>query len=288
MSVELAIIGAGRTGRALGRLARAAGYAIGPIVCRTRAHAEEAVRFIGGGRAGTAPEGSELTLLAVPDGEIVAAAREARLPKGAVLAHTCAAYPAELLRPHGPAGAIHPLRSFADPARAAEQFAGTACAIDGDPETVDALERLARSIGGLPLRVRSDRKALYHAGAVFASNYVVAALESALRLFEEAGIARAEALPALASLAEGTLANVRAAGIPGALTGPVERGDAETLRRHVAELAKRAPGLAGAYAAMARIAIEVALAKGTLDRAAAGRLNAALGTVESVGAVVDR
>jgi predicted short-subunit dehydrogenase-like oxidoreductase (DUF2520 family) len=286
--MDVAIIGAGKTGRALGRLALRAGYGIGSVVCRTRAHAEEAVRFIGAGRPGTEPAGAALTLLCVPDGEIAAVARKVRMPAGAVLAHTCATHGADVLRPHRPAGAIHPLRSFADPARAAELFPGTACAIDGDPEAVEALERFAREIGGAPLRVRTDRKALYHAGAVFASNYVVAALESALRLLEEAGVARAEALPALASLAEGTLANVRSAGIPGALTGPVERGDAETVKRHVEELSKHAPELAGAYAALARISIEVALAKGTVDRAAAGRLNAALGTVESVGAVVRR
>jgi predicted short-subunit dehydrogenase-like oxidoreductase (DUF2520 family) len=284
--MELAIIGAGKTGRTLGRLARAAGYGIGAVVCRTRAHAEQAVRFIGAGRPGTEPEGSALTLVAVPDGEIGAVAKAVRLPAGAVIAHTCAAFGAEALRPLRPAGAIHPLRSFADPERAAERFAGTACAIDGDPEAVEALERLARAIGGTPLRVRPDRKALYHAGAVFASNYLVAVVEAALRLFEEAGVGREEALPALAGLAEGTLANVRAVGIPAALTGPVERGDAETVKRHVEALSRHAPGLAGAYATLARLAIEIALAKGSVDRAAAGRLNAALGTIESVGPVV--
>ncbi len=286
--IEIAIVGAGKTGRTLGRLARRAGYRIGPVVCRTRAHALEAVRFIGAGKAGTEPEGAALTLLAVPDGEIAAVAKEIRLPPGAVLAHTCASFVAEVLRPHRPSGAIHPLRSFADPERASELFPGTSCAIDGDPEAVEALERLARAMGGLPLRVRTDRKALYHAGAVFASNALVASFEAALRLFEKAGIARAEALPAIASLAEGTLANIRAVGIPAALTGPVERGDDGTVRRHVEELAKHAPELAGAYGAMARIAIGLALAKGTLDRAGAGRLNAALGTAESVGAVARR
>jgi predicted short-subunit dehydrogenase-like oxidoreductase (DUF2520 family) len=286
--MELAIIGAGKTGRTLGRLARRVGYEIGPVVCRTRAHAEEAAAFIGGGRPGTEPVGAALTILAVPDGEIASVARSLRAPRRAVVAHTCATFGADVLRPHRPAGAIHPLRSFADPARAAEQFAGAACAIDGDREAVEVLEEFARAIGGVPLRVRTDRKALYHAGAVFASNYLVAALEAALRLFEAAGVPRKEALPALGSLAEGTLANVRAVGIPAALTGPIERGDAETVKRHIEALAAEAPGLAGAYAALARLAIEVALEKGTIDRRAAGRLNAALGTVDSVGAVVPR
>ncbi len=274
--MRLAIVGAGRVGRTLGLLARRAGYEIGAVVCRTRAHAEAAAAFIGAGRPGTRPEGDELTLLSVSDGEIERAARALVAPAGAVVAHTCASFGVEVLRPHRPAGAIHPLRSFADPARAAELFPGTACAVDGDAEAVAVLEGFARAIGGAPLRLRTDRKALYHAGAIFASNYVVAALEAALRLFEEAGVGRGEALPAIAALAEGTLANVRTAGVPGALTGPVERGDAGTVRRHAEALASAAPGLAGAYAELGRVAIEAALAKGSIDRAAAGRLRAAL------------
>jgi predicted short-subunit dehydrogenase-like oxidoreductase (DUF2520 family) len=274
--MDVAIIGAGRAGRALGRLARQAGYALGPVVCRTAEHAREAASFIGAGRPTTALEGAALTLLAVPDREIRPVAGRLRLPPGAVLAHTCAAFGAEALRPHQPAGAIHPLRSFGDPARAVEAFPGTACAVDGDPEAVDVLEAFVRAIGGAPLRVRSDQKPLYHAGAVFASNYLLSILEAGLRLFEQAGVPRAEALGALVSLSEGTLANARAVGIPGALTGPVERGDEETVRRHAQALRERAPELSAAYADLARLATEIALEKGSIDPLRADRLRAAL------------
>jgi predicted short-subunit dehydrogenase-like oxidoreductase (DUF2520 family) len=273
--VELSIIGAGRTGRTLGRLARRAGYGIGAVVCRTASHAREAAAFIGAGRPGTELRGSELTIVAVPDGEILAVVRALRVPRGAVVAHTCAALGAEALRPLRPAGAIHPLRSFGDPARAAAGFAGTACAIDGDARAVKVLERLARAIGGRPLRVRPGRKALYHAGAVFASNYLVAGLDAAIRLFGRAGIPRATAAAALSRLAEGTLANVAAVGIPAALTGPIERGDEATVRLHVAALSA-VPGLLGAYRAMGELTVGVARAKGSLDRAGARRMSGAL------------
>jgi predicted short-subunit dehydrogenase-like oxidoreductase (DUF2520 family) len=263
--VELSIIGAGRTGRTLGLLARRAGYSIGAVVCRSMAHAREAADFIGAGRPGTEARGSELTLIAVPDGEIAGLVRSLRLPRGAVAAHTCASLGADALRPLRPAGALHPLRSFADPARAAELFPGTACAIDGDAGAVKLLEKFARAIGGAPLRVRTDRKALYHAGAVFASNYLVAILEAALRLFEAAGIPRREAAGPLARLAEGTLANVGSVGIPAALSGPIERGDAETVRRHVEALTKHLADLYGPYVSLGGLAIDVAVAKGSLD-----------------------
>lgn len=274
--VELSIVGAGRCGRTLGRLARLAGYRIGAVTCRTLSHAREAAAFIGAGRPSTTPEGAALTLIAVPDAEIAGVARALRMPPGGVAAHTCASFGAEALRPRRPAGALHPLRSFADPAKAAGAFAGTACAVDGDAAARRALERFVRAIGGKPLRVKSGRKALYHAGAVFASNYGVAALEAALRLFAEAGVPRAQALGALLNLAEGTLANVRAAGVPGALTGPIERGDAGTVRRHVAAIRARLPRLSASYAALGSLAVEVAEAKGSLGRAAARELRGVL------------
>jgi len=264
--VELSIVGAGRCGRTLGLLARRAGWRIGAVTCRTARHAREAAAFIGAGRPSTTPEGSGLTLIAVPDGEIEGVARALRMPRGGVAVHTCASLGAEALRPLRPAGSLHALRSFADPAGAAASFEGTACAVDGDAAAMRLLGRFVRAIGGTPLRVKAGRKALYHAGAVFASNYVVAAMEAALRLFEEAGVRRSEALDALASLAEGTLANVRAVGIPAALTGPIERGDVGTVRRQVRAIVERLPRLHGPYAALGGLAIEVAAAKGTLGR----------------------
>lgn len=273
--MELSIIGAGRTGRTLGRLARRAGWEIGPVVCRTASHAREAAAFIGAGRPGTELQGAGLTIIAVPDAEIPAVVRGLRVPRGAVVAHTCAALGAEALRPLRPAGAIHPLRSFGDPAQAAAGFAGTACAIDGDAAAVKALERFAKAIGGRPLRVRRGRKALYHAGAVFASNYLVAGLDAAIRLLGLAGIPKAAAAAALRKLAEGTLANVAAVGIPAALTGPIERGDEATVRLHVAALAE-AQVLLEPYVAMGELTVGVARAKGSLNRAGADRLRRAL------------
>lgn len=276
--MRVAIVGAGKAGRALGRLARRAGYVIGPVVCRTRAHAEAAAAFIGGGEPGTAPVGAELTLLAVPDEAIADVARSLRLPARAVVAHTCGTHGASILRPLRPAGALHPLRSFADPGRAVEAFRGTFCAVDGDAEAVRALETFVRRIGGRPLRVRTSRKALYHAGAVFASNYVVTVLDAALGLFTKAGLGRKEAVEALADLAGGTVANVRAVGLPDALTGPIERGDAATVGRHVAALRAQAPDMRDLYARLGVRTVEIARAKKTVGRSSAARLRAALGS----------
>jgi predicted short-subunit dehydrogenase-like oxidoreductase (DUF2520 family) len=286
----VAIVGAGHTGRALGRVLARAGWRIGGVSCRTLGRAREAVAFIGGGSAtddaGRASAGADVVLVTVPDRLIAEVGALVSPEKGAVVAHACGALPAEALSParlRGAAiGAVHPLRSFADPALAAERFAGTWCEIDGDEAAVARLESMVRGIGGIPMRVEGSRKALYHAGAAFSSNYIVAVLEAALRLFEAAGVDRSRAAEPILSLARGALENVVKVGIPAALTGPIERGDVATVREHVEALREGAPELVEAYAALARLARDVALAKKTIDGATAGRIDAELGDRKSV------
>jgi predicted short-subunit dehydrogenase-like oxidoreductase (DUF2520 family) len=290
-AMKVSIVGAGLAGRGLGLVLRAAGWTIANVYSRSGARAREASELLGGRATddlAAAARAAEFVIVAVPDGAIESVAARLEPEAGTVVAHTCGAIGAEVLaavrRRAAHAGALHPLRSFADPARAARSFAGTACAIDGDPAALEFLRKLVPSIGGVPLEVRGSRKALYHAGAVFASNYVVAAMEAALRLFEAAGIARSAAAGPLAALAEGTLANIRALGVPAALTGPIERGDDGTVARHVQAMRDHMPGLAPSYYALALLTCEVARAKGALDEAGAGRIRAAL----AAGAAEDR
>jgi predicted short-subunit dehydrogenase-like oxidoreductase (DUF2520 family) len=267
MGETVALIGAGAVGRAVGRLLARAGYPIGPVVCRSEARAREAVAFIGAGTPSTDPDGAAgraaLVLLGLPDEAIEPMAR--RLRTAARVVHFSGTLPASLLAPcGGPVGAIHPLRSFADPAAAAADFAGTYCFIEGEEPAV--LERIVRDLAGRPVRVEAGRKALYHAGAVFASNYVVALFELAVRLLEAAGVPRAEAAAPLAGLLEGTAANLRRVGLPGALTGPIARGEAATLRAHLAVLED--PELAALYRSLGRVTLEVARARGLAPEAA--------------------
>ena len=148
---RVALIGGGAVGRTLGRLLARAGHRIGAVVCRSEARAREAVDFIGAGTPRTNPVvDDEIILLAVPDDAIAPAA--ARLKTRGHVVHLCGNLPAEILRPSGGVvGAIHPLRSFADPAAAAEAFAGTFCFYEGDDPP--ALAALIESIGGRPAPV---------------------------------------------------------------------------------------------------------------------------------------
>lgn len=151
-------------------------------------------------------------------------------------------------------GSMHPLKSFADPVAASESLDGTLAAVEGDERAVARATALATALGMRPHPIRGDRKPVYHAAAVFAANYPVTLLAAAERLCESAGLARDAARAGLGALSRGVVENAMRLG-PDALTGPIARGDVETVRRHLA-------ALGGADAALYR-----ALGRATLDLA---------------------
>ena len=146
----------------------------------------------------------------------------------------------ESLRASGAAlGSLHPLQTLVEPERAPDHVRGAWAAVEGDPRAVETAERLAGDIGLHPFRLRPEHKTLYHAGAVFASNYFVVVEAVAQQLLERAGLSREDAWAALAPLVRGTYDNLTHAGPEGALTGPVVRGDVDTLARHLRVLPDR-------------------------------------------------
>ena len=171
-------------------------------------------------------------------------------------------------------GSLHPLQTISEPERAAERLKGAWAAVEGMPRAVEAAERLAQDIGLRSFRIASQAKPMYHAGAVFASNYFVVVEAVAQRLLRHAGLTDAEAWQALRPLVEGTLENLGRLGPLGALTGPVARGDEATIRRHVEALTQDDAAL---YRVLGRAALELAQKRG-MDEGTAARIAAALAT----------
>lgn len=246
---SFAVIGAGRVGTALGALIRQSGYPIAGVVCRTMERAEEAVARIGGGTPHThvarGAKGAGAVLIAVPDDALVsvaaAVASGRRFRSGELLVHTSGALPADVLRVRGAEKALclslHPIQTIADRELGAERLSGASYGVEGDAEAISFGQELVRAIGGVPLVIKPGAKAVYHAAACVASNYLHTLIDSGLRLYAQAGIPRSDALAALLPLMEGTLANAGRLGVPWALTGPVERGDVDTVRSHLHALA---------------------------------------------------
>lgn len=169
-----------------------------------------------------------------------------------------------------PRGSFHPLQSFPGP-RPPSAFRGITIAVDA---TSPALERrlraLARGLGATPRHVGDRERVLYHAAAVFASNFLDVVIAEAVGQLSSAGWTEAEAMKALMPLVQGAVDNIRAQGTVRALTGPVRRGDSVTVERHLA--VANDPEL---YRMLALAALQIAIKAG-LDPAAAERTRRAL------------
>jgi len=277
---RVGIIGAGRAGVALAVALRRSRVPVLGVHGRRSRDAPPGIVLTAGPRAPWLAE-AEVVLLAVGDGAIaplVADLAAVGLRAGAVVLHLSGALSSDVLAPLSEAGAavgsMHPLMTVAaEPERAARHFRGAAFVLEGEFEAVRVADRLVRALGGVPLMIAPEAKAVYHAGAVFASNYLVAVLEAAERCLERAGMSRQTAREALLPLARATLENVAAVGPEAALTGPLARGDADTVRAHRSALK---PDDRRLYDALAQATLALAKAKG-LSRAAEAALRAALG-----------
>ena len=223
-----------------------------------------------------------VVILAVRDDAIrplaEALARAGAIRADQVVLHLSGAQGQEALSPlvgsRAALGSLHPLQTIASPEHAAERLKGAWAAVEGMPRAVQAAEALAHDLGLRPFHIPSKAKAMYHASAVFASNYFVVVEAVAQRLLRHAGLSDAEAWQALLPLVEGTLENLNRQEPMAALTGPVARGDAATIRRHLEALTHDDAVL---YRALGRAALELAQKRG-MDKATAAGIAAALAT----------
>ncbi len=265
------MLGAGRVGTAVAVLLARAGHEIAAVSGREETR-RRAATWLPGVRVLDPAEAAalgDLVLVAVPDDLIgrTASSVAAALHRGQWVAHLSGAAGLEVLKPALEAGArrlaTHPLQTFPDVQRAIDALSGCAVAVTADEEDGYALgEALARDLGASPFRLADELRPLYHAAAVFASNYLVVTSAIAERLFTDAGVP--EPVAAMHPLQRATLANVVRLGPHAALTGPAVRGDAGTVARNLESLAARAPDTVLAYVAMCRAALGVGVESGRL------------------------
>lgn len=291
MPVLLNIIGAGRVGRTLGHLLHQAGSCVVQDVLSAEfATAESAVAFIGAGRAvrrlgEMRPAG--LWLLTPPDGAIAsmaaALAAGGKVRAGDSIFHCSGAHSSSLLKPLAVAGAhvasVHPLKTFAEPARAIETFAGTWCTAEGDAVALAVLRPMFEQLGARVAQIDPAGKTYYHAASVLVCNGLTALMEAGLRTYERAGLDRATAQAMMEPLVRETLNNVFALGTVRALTGPVARGDADVVVRQWDALRTLDPRIAETYRALNAIALDLAREQGGAAPAALDAVADALGGV---------
>ncbi|MEW5249758.1 Rossmann-like and DUF2520 domain-containing protein [Microbulbifer sp. 2201CG32-9] len=255
---SLNIIGAGRLGRTLGCVWHRNGFfRVGSVCNRNPASASAACKFIGAGAPaesiGAMPD-ANCWLIATPDGELAAAAaqlgeRLRRSSAPSIVFHCSGALSSTLLAPCDPerVASAHPVHSFADPAHSVETLAGTSVAIEGGATALALLRRAFAAIGCETLDLAVENKSLYHAGSVFACNYLSVLMDISLLSFAAAGIPRAEALKLLKPIVEQTAQNNMRLGPEASLTGPIVRGDVETVSTQLRALEKVDTTLAEHY-----------------------------------------
>ncbi|HTQ63127.1 MAG TPA: DUF2520 domain-containing protein [Candidatus Solibacter sp.] len=265
MPGTLAIIGAGRVGRALGRRLHELGWKVGAVVARSEPSARKAVRFIGAGHAHAIVTRqvllTQVILIASPDRAVAGIAHElARIGaeelSGKVVLHSSGALNSEVLAPvrgcGAAVGSMHPLQSFSGVG--VPPLEGRVFAIEGDAAAVRAARQIARALGAIPVRIEGSKKPLYHAAGALAAGNVLALMEAATRLMTAAGMKRRESVRALLPLTRQVLENFERLGPRAAWTGPLSRKDYDVVAAHLGAMKDLPPEFTQAYEAVNRLA----------------------------------
>jgi predicted short-subunit dehydrogenase-like oxidoreductase (DUF2520 family) len=270
---RLAVVGAGRLGTSLALAIRARGGRVVAFTSRSAHGRERAECHLGMAAAPTLRNLLEsqptLLFMTVPDGALPGVAvelaeelaglrrqRETR-PRPALIVHTSGATSVDILDPLAQLGcptlALHPLQTFAEPITGSARLAGSTFAITPGPLcSYEQGARLAQELGGNPFLLREEDRPLYHAAAVFASNYLVTIAWMAEELAKSAGLSGETALRSLLPLMQGALDNLAERGSVTALTGPLSRGDESTIESHLQALGARHPEIRPVYEALGR------------------------------------
>lgn len=273
---KLAFLGAGTVGTALARLLAMRGYPVVAVYSRSERSRDRLAEQAGAlpvDRPHVASLGADLVFITTTDDAIegicrtVAAAGGWRAGQGVV--HCSGALSSrDALSSAADAGAhigaLHPLQTFAHIDAAIAHLPGSHFGLEADAPLFMTLSAIVSDLGGHILTLSPDDKTLYHAAAVFACNYAVGLFGIAVRLLVGLDIPAHDAEAALLPLLEGTVHNLGAVGLPDALTGPLARGDTNTIARHLHALGEHDPALAALYRALARVTLPVADAKGQL------------------------
>lgn len=286
----IAIIGAGAVGTTLARAFNARGHRIEAVVSRdtedARALADRVEAPVAGTTVEVLPATVRLVLICVPDDAIVDVAQDLadcdHPWSETVVGHTSGATRAAVLDPVGQEGAatmsVHPMQTFT-PETSPEALKGIVVGVEGEDRAVDVGVALAEALGARPVRLTPDEKARYHCAGVLASNGLVALMG----VVEEVMGADDESFPdrgadLIGPLVEQTWSNLKRDRPENVLTGPVMRGDLDTVQAHLEALRDETPHLIPVYTALSTEMVRLAVRGGHLSADRAETLLTALRT----------
>jgi predicted short-subunit dehydrogenase-like oxidoreductase (DUF2520 family) len=266
----LNILGCGRVGSTLGYLWQAQGvFQIQDVHNTSAASADHAVQFMGAGRSVQQlgdMRPADIWMVAVPDGQITSAIEQlAQYLEGAkstIVFHCSGALSSEVmvaLRAQAcELASAHCILSFSAPSSAVTQFPGTLCSLEGDVLATNTLQAAFEAIGANCFDLAAKDKVLYHAAAVFATNFLPVLQVVAADLWQSTGMPKELIAPLNASLLQKAVQNIAAQGAAKALTGPAARGDTELVAMQGKAVAKWNADAGAAYAALSQLAAQIA------------------------------
>ncbi|PAB61120.1 Rossmann-like and DUF2520 domain-containing protein [Anaeromicrobium sediminis] len=247
--VKIGFIGAGKVGTAFGMYLKSKGFNIFGYYSKTLESAEKAASLTNSKVSTELNElikNIDIIFITTTDDKIQQVCNglveKNLLSKGQIIVHMSGAHSSRILEKAKLKAcfvySLHPLQSFAQVEKAVEDLNETVFSIEGDEEKIEIIESILKGTGNKYFKLNSEQKSLYHATACVVSNYLVTLMDYGLSIFESIGIDKMEGYGALFPLIEGTINNIHNLGTEKALTGPIARGDIETIKSHISSFKK--------------------------------------------------
>ena len=267
---RIGFIGAGKVGGSLAIAMSNAGYPVVAVSSRTPASAASFAERIDGCAPYTtlqdAVDASDMVFISTSDDAIPQVAQSVRWREGQGVAHCSGAASLNVLESAETQGAIsgafHPLQAFSSVENGVRSIPGITFGIEGSDEMRAFLGGLARAIGGNPVFLNSEDKALYHLSGVMMGNLLTCLVGISAEVWEHIGYTRDDGVKALIPMMRAVAYNVETSGIPAAVAGPYPRGDLGTAVKHLQALTSQHPDLLPLYRELALAGLHLAVEQG--------------------------
>lgn len=272
-SLRVGFIGAGRAANTLALGLHQSGYRVTSVASRTLASAQALAVYINGCIPSKTPQevadDCDLVFITTPDDTIESIVKSVSWNTTTGVAHCSGAEPSLILeaaRLQGAhIGSFHPMQTFPTISHETARLSGIAFAVEGAPPMLDTLIKMANALGGFPVEISPEHRAIYHLTGFLACGAVITIMSQAAELWNTIGYTKDKGLEVLIPILKSTVESLEARGIPEALTGPISRGDLGTVQKHLGALEDQAISMISIYCEIALRAVALSRAKGGID-----------------------